>query len=471
MDRRLVGMDLGIASAHTVRVLAEDGREVCRRRCEPTVADFARVEAAALHGAAAGTRLEVVIEPTGPAWLPVAVFFTGRGHSVYRVSSAKASDLRKFFSRHAKSNGIDADTLARLPLVAPAGLQPLELPGPEAAALDRRVRAADRLTRVAAEHKVRIKDLVHQLMPLTPLPGDLGAADLAVLERYADPRALLKAGPARLSTLIDKASHGHHGAERATAWRASATAAVELYAAYPAMPFSDLADEVVSEVRLLRATQTEIARHGEAREQAYRPVLVAVMGRAARFPTAGHFRSYTGLTPRASETGNTDRKGQPMSKAGSSLLRTTLARAADTAPQTGPPTREDLLHADGRPRRRPHQSALRGRRRPRRTRLGGAAPRHALRHLRHQRHPRAGQKDHRRAADGHRRGPRPPTQHQNHQQDPQRGGGEGPSTSPRRTRAVRRAKRRQTRRPSPRTILVTTPPKRQANHLLTPDPP
>lgn len=121
MDRRLVGMDLGIASAHTVRVLAEDGREVCRRRCEPTVADFARVEAAALHGAAAGTRLEVVIEPTGPAWLPVAVFFTGRGHSVYRVSSAKASDLRKFFSRHAKSNGIDADTLARLPLVARPG--------------------------------------------------------------------------------------------------------------------------------------------------------------------------------------------------------------------------------------------------------------------------------------------------------------------------------------------------------------
>src|SRR5450631_3841718 len=32
--RRLVGVDLGIASAHTVRVLVEGGREVCRRRCE-----------------------------------------------------------------------------------------------------------------------------------------------------------------------------------------------------------------------------------------------------------------------------------------------------------------------------------------------------------------------------------------------------------------------------------------------------
>ena len=72
--RRLVGIDLGIASAHTVRVLDEGGREVCRRRCEPTVASLAAVEAAALAGAPVGMRLEVVIEPTGPAWLPIAVF-------------------------------------------------------------------------------------------------------------------------------------------------------------------------------------------------------------------------------------------------------------------------------------------------------------------------------------------------------------------------------------------------------------
>ncbi|HWM19786.1 MAG TPA: hypothetical protein VNO51_08875, partial [Ilumatobacteraceae bacterium] len=36
------------------------------------------------------------------------------------------------------------------------------------------------------------------------------------------------------------------------------------------------------------------------------------------------------------ETGDTDRKGQSMSKAGSSLLRTTLVRAADTARKQDP---------------------------------------------------------------------------------------------------------------------------------------
>ena len=137
-ERRLVGIDLGIASSHTVRVLAGDGGEVCRRRCDPTVTSMAAVETAALVGTPEGTRLEVIVEPTGPSWLPVAVYFMQRGHRVYRVSSAKASALRRFLSKNAKSNGIDADTLARLPLVDPAGLQPLELPEADRAELESR---------------------------------------------------------------------------------------------------------------------------------------------------------------------------------------------------------------------------------------------------------------------------------------------------------------------------------------------
>jgi transposase len=71
----------------------------------------------------------VVVEPTGPAWLPVAVFFGRRGHLVVRVSSAKAADLRRFLSRHAKTNGIDAETLARLPWWPPSRWSRWSCPG------------------------------------------------------------------------------------------------------------------------------------------------------------------------------------------------------------------------------------------------------------------------------------------------------------------------------------------------------
>ncbi|MGH2690296.1 MAG: transposase [Actinomycetota bacterium] len=196
---------------------------------------------------------------------------------------------------------------------------------------------------------------MRQLMPMTPLAGDIGVADLAVLERYADPNVLVKVGKTRLTKLIARASHGQLGADRAMEWVASARSSIELYCGHPAVAFVDLAAEVTSEVVLLRATQHELAGHAAERERCYRwvdpralarslpglgeiggPALVACMGNPRRFRKGKQFRSFTGLAPKASETGETDRKGQPMSKAGSSLLRTTLVRAADTARKQDP---------------------------------------------------------------------------------------------------------------------------------------
>ena len=66
MVRRLVGIDLGIASAHTVRVLDETGATVAKRKAVPTVESLAAIEEVALAGCPEGTLLEVVMEPTGP---------------------------------------------------------------------------------------------------------------------------------------------------------------------------------------------------------------------------------------------------------------------------------------------------------------------------------------------------------------------------------------------------------------------
>jgi transposase len=119
---RVIGLDLGVTSAHSAVVLDARGQAVLRRRVVSTAQSLAELEQAALRGAPEQTHLTVVIEPTGPMWLPIAVHFGRRGHTVLRVSSAKAADLRRFLSRHVKSNTIEAETLARLPMVAPAGV-------------------------------------------------------------------------------------------------------------------------------------------------------------------------------------------------------------------------------------------------------------------------------------------------------------------------------------------------------------
>jgi hypothetical protein len=60
------------------------------------------------------------------------------------------------------------------------------------------VRAVARLTAEIGRRKTRIRTLAQQLVPTigTALSEGLNHTDLAVLERYADPRALLAAGPA-----------------------------------------------------------------------------------------------------------------------------------------------------------------------------------------------------------------------------------------------------------------------------------
>jgi hypothetical protein len=313
--RRLVGIDLGIATAHTVRVLDGEGTIMAKRKAWPTVESLTAVEAAALAGCPEGTRLEVMTgsDRAGMAADP-GVLLRPRPPGVRGVLT-KAADLRRFLSRHAKSNGIGAGTLARLPLSCPAGLRPLVLPGAEQAALDRRVRATDRLTRQAAEHKARIKDLTRQLLPMSPLTGDLGAADLAVLERYADPRALTAAGLARLTTLIVKVSRNHQHRARARQWLDAARASLDLYAGHPAVDLTGLAAEITTEIRLLRATCAELTAHAGHRENHYQqvdpaglartlpgladvggPALAACMGDPARFRHGKQFRSFTGLT-------------------------------------------------------------------------------------------------------------------------------------------------------------------------------
>lgn len=375
---RVIGLDLGVTSAHSAVVLDATGQVLARRRVVSTVDSLAELEQAALRGTPEQTRLTVVIEPTGPMWLPIAVYFGRGGHTVVRVSSAKAADLRRFLSRHAKSNSIDAETLARLPMVAPEQLYPLELGGTQRASLDRRVRTVARLTREIGQRKVRIRALAQTLIPTIghALGDGLNRTDLAVLERYAHPGVLLKAGRARLARLVHTESRGKLGDDKVQALRTAAEQALHLWGEDPAIALSDLAEEITTEIRLLRLAETERAHHEAARDTALTRVdpqglassvpglgpvgatqVLAAMGRPGRFRNAAAFKSFTGLAPKASETGNTDRKSQPMSKAGHSALRTQLIASANTARQLDPQLAA-IYHAQMTQRGAPHLKAL-----------------------------------------------------------------------------------------------------------------
>jgi hypothetical protein len=172
--RRLVVVDLGIATAHTVRVLDGEGTTVAKRKAWPAVGSLTAVEAAALAGWPAGTRLEVVIEPTGPAWLPIAVSFSP-------PAGTRCSGSRR--RRPLTCAGSCPGT------PRPTASTPTPWPGC-------RWSARPGCSRWSCPAPGRPR-----WTGVSVLTGDLGAAGLAVLEGYADPRALARAGQARLTAL------------------------------------------------------------------------------------------------------------------------------------------------------------------------------------------------------------------------------------------------------------------------------
>ena len=116
-------------------------------------------------------------------------------------------------------------------------------------------------------------------------------------------------------------------------------------------PWTTWPPRSVSEVRLVRAAEAERARHEHAPDTALAHVdpsglaaslpglgpvgssqLVATMGRPGRFANAAAFKAFTGLVPRANETGQTDRKHQPMTKAGPRALRSQYAASSSSRP-------------------------------------------------------------------------------------------------------------------------------------------
>jgi hypothetical protein len=197
----LLGIDLGITSDHTAVVVDNAGRVRARGRARSTVASLTALEAAALAATDPGTHLVVVVEPTGPAWLPVAVFFGRRGHTVLRVTSGLVPPTCG--GSWPVTPRATASTPKRSPgcrWSPPPGWCRSSSAAPRGASLDRRVRAVARLTAEIGRRKNRIRALAQAMVPTigAALSEGLNHTDLAVLERHADPRALLAAGPARL---------------------------------------------------------------------------------------------------------------------------------------------------------------------------------------------------------------------------------------------------------------------------------
>jgi transposase len=123
-----LGIDIACRAAHRAACADQTGMIVWsghqfRTRAEELEALWARLPGDA-------TEVLVVMEPTRNAWVPLAAWFRRRGATVVLVPAEQSADLRAYYAKHTKTDRLDAELLARLPLLHPDGLHPETTNGP-----------------------------------------------------------------------------------------------------------------------------------------------------------------------------------------------------------------------------------------------------------------------------------------------------------------------------------------------------
>ncbi len=346
---RIIGLDLALTSSHKAVVMSEGGKFLTPVFSVTTWAEsLTGLLERAREGGPADQALAVVMEPTGLAWLPVAIYLLRHGVVVYLVNSQQVADLRRFYKKHAKSDRIDARVLAKLYLVAQEKLHALRLPGAQLYALQR---ACKQLDWVVSE----ITKLTNQLIALDRTAWLGGWEDLGFddpfgpaaswcRQHYYSPLAVLQAGVEPIQR--EWQASGLCEPKDSSFWIPAlvelARQVVRVYG--DPCPYLDFAALQAEAIRKQTWRSQLAAEREHLRQQVISPlyqqlhpsgnleslygvgeesaaVYLSFIGDPQRFPSGRQVRGWSGMVPNSQQSSSSESKGLHISQAGPDLVK------------------------------------------------------------------------------------------------------------------------------------------------------
>jgi len=354
MEMRIIGIDLAVKAAHRAAVL--DPRTGSFVRDSLTFhnypADLDRVLAEARAGTADDVQIKAVLEATNMAWYPVSVYLQRHGVTVYRVNGRKTADLRNFYNRYAKNDRLDAQVLARMPLVARESLHRLWIPSPEHQVLQRLCREIEQLTQLASASKNRVRSIDNWAWLDWPLDDYHGPRSCWLRQHWYNPWRVCATG---FEALANAWRRDHPDDQGDLSWLREligrAEQATMVYDSPQQVDYGHLQAHVTRQQRRWQRLAAE-ARH--LRLEKMRPlyrrlcpnrhleslrgvgqdsaaIYVAFIGDVRRFPSLRHFRGWTGMVPCSRQSGQGETRGLRLTQAGPDLIKTTAYRNAEVA--------------------------------------------------------------------------------------------------------------------------------------------
>ncbi len=347
-----VGIDVACRAAHRAACADENGRIIWSGRRFRTAAH--ELEALWQRLPVETTEVMVVMEPTRNAWVPLAAWFRRQGATVVMVPSEQSADLRAYYAKHAKTDRLDAELLARLPILHPDGLHPDATNGP-ADALKRAVKMRSGLVQRRTTCMQRLDSLLEIMGPdwVEAIGSDMTQTAFKFLATWANPHQVRRIGRARLARWFQRETRKSWGERRADAVVSAAEATLALWGP-DGLDYEALAADIAVEANLALELSRQIARldarifdlyceadpdHIVMSAPGVGKILAAqILGRLGdphRFTSLAAARSYSGLVPRQNSSGLTNAAGGP-TKHGDACLRAALFSAADHARKVDP---------------------------------------------------------------------------------------------------------------------------------------
>lgn len=338
-----VGIDIA-KNTHEAAILSDSGELVGSTLKVANTTTGAQKLLSGLAKAGVPTDNAVIgMEATGHYWLAIYSFLVGQGFTVKVINPIVTDAYRNMSVRKAKTDQIDAVVIAKVLRLGEYKEAPTANEQPLALRQLCRFRAYE--VDLCSDLKRKSIALLDQIFPeYAKLFSDtFGVASREVLLNYSTPEELSQINTRKLTNLLDKASHGRFGKDKALQIKDVAAHSLGITIATDAFAFQlkQLLEQISFIEDQVEQLDLEIAAYMK-RTDSYittipgiGPVLGAVIisevGDISRFEDGKKLVAYAGIDASVSQSGNFEGTQMHMSKRGSPYLRRALYTAAGVA--------------------------------------------------------------------------------------------------------------------------------------------
>lgn len=287
--------------------------------------------------------LLIGMEATGHYWLSVCGYLLEQGFEVKVINPIQSEAFRKMYIRQTKNDRKDSFMIAQIMRFGQFSATNLA----EEVIVAMRQLSRYRLALVDAcgDCKRRIIALLDQVFPeYGALFSDtFGVTSKEVLSRYPTPEDLLSVSARKLSALLEKASHGRFGREKAEQLKAAAGSSFGVSFARDAFSFqirqlieqleflegqiAELEEQISSLLKQTGSYITTIPGIGDT----LGAIILGEIGDIHRFDAPNKLVAFAGLDVRVTQSGEFTGTRQKISKRGSPYLRRAIWLAASRA--------------------------------------------------------------------------------------------------------------------------------------------